>query len=140
MMRLVLAAIIAVAALAAAALIERHRRREPPTQPEWSSPAQLDRTDFPRPNAPWLVVVFSSATCNTCAAVAAAAGRLASDAVAVVDVEVGASPALHRRYRIDAVPITVVADRDGVVRADFVGPVDASALATAVARLQARPD
>src|SRR6185437_6209877 len=52
--------------------------------------------------------------------------------LAVAAVEVGAQPELHRRYRIDAVPITVVADRAGVVRASFVGPASATDLWAAV--------
>ena len=53
--------------------------------------------------------------------------------VAVVDVEYSASPALHRKYHIDAVPIVVVADSRGVVRASFVGPMSATDLWAAVA-------
>ncbi len=40
---------------------------------------------------------------------------------------------LHRKYHIDAVPIVVVADRLGVVRASFVGPMSATDLWAAVA-------
>ena len=46
-------------------------------------PAQLDRDDFARPEAAWLVAVFTSATCHTCADVVAKAGVLATDDVAV---------------------------------------------------------
>ena len=58
---------------------------------------------------------------------------LNSSQVTVVDVEFGASQALHRKYRIDAVPILVVADADGVVRRGFAGPVTATDLWAAVA-------
>ena len=51
----------------------------------------------------------------------------------MVEVEAGARPELHRRYRIEAVPITVVADRAGVVRASFIGPASATDLWAAVA-------
>ena len=57
--------------------------------------------------------------------------------MAVGEVEAGARPDLHRRYRIEAVPITVVADRAGVVRASFIGPATATDLWAAVA--DARP-
>jgi hypothetical protein len=129
---LLAAAIVAVVALAAAWL-RRRSRPGAPTQPAWTAPAQLDRADFARPVAPWLVVVFSSATCHSCADMVRKAGALASTAVAVEEVEARARPDLHRRYGIDAVPITVVADAAGVVKAAFVGPATATDLWAAVA-------
>src|SRR5688500_16783043 len=92
------------------ALLVQRRRPEPPTQARWPVPAQIDRADFDRPGAPWLVVVFSSSTCLSCRAALEKAEVLAGDHVAVQDVDVGERPDLHRRYGIDAVPVTVVAD------------------------------
>ncbi|HEY4332527.1 MAG TPA: hypothetical protein VGM78_08160, partial [Ilumatobacteraceae bacterium] len=40
---------------------------------------------------------------------------------------------LHTRYKIDAVPTLVIADREGVVRASFLGPVSATDLWAACA-------
>jgi hypothetical protein len=51
----------------------------------------------------------------------------------VIDVEYSAATNLHRKYHIDAVPIVVIADRQGVVRASFVGPMSATDLWAAVA-------
>jgi hypothetical protein len=82
------------------------------------------------------VAVFSSASCATCAGVVAKAKVLDSPEVVVDDVEVGRRPDLHVRYRIEAVPITVVADRDGIVRASFIGPVSATDLWAAVAEVR----
>ena len=135
-------ALIAMALIAVAvvvAVVMARRRPEPPTQPAWTVPAQLDRRDFARPDAPWLVAVFTSATCDTCAGVHAKAVALASEAVVVDEVEVGERPEDHRRYGIDAVPTTVVADAEGVVRASFVGPVGASELWAAVAEVRDGP-
>ena len=56
--------------------------------------------------------------------------------VAVDDVEVSQRRALHERYRIEAVPITVVADAAGVVRASFVGPATATDLWAIVAEVR----
>ena len=58
-------------------------------------PVQLDRADFARPDAPWLVAVFTSTTCQTCADVARKAEVLASDEVAVAEVEYSANRDLH---------------------------------------------
>jgi hypothetical protein len=131
--QLALAAALAVAAVAIAAVLRRHRRADAPTQPAFIAPTQLVRPDFARPDADWLVVVFSSATCSSCAAMVEKAGALASAAVAVEEVEAAARPDLHRRYHIDAVPVTVVADRAGVVRTSFIGPASATDLWAAVA-------
>lgn len=131
---LLAAALVAVAAVVA--LLLARRRPDGPTQAGWTVPAQLDRADFSDPDAPWLVLVFSSATCDTCAGVVRNAEALESPMVAVADVEVGVAKALHDRYGIDAVPTLVVADADGVVRASFVGPVNATDLWATVAELR----
>ena len=53
--------------------------------------------------------------------------------MAVQQVEVTAEPELHRRYGIDAVPLTLVADEQGVVVKHFIGPLTATDLWAAVA-------
>ena len=83
------------------------------------------------------MVVFTSATCQSCNDVAAKAEVLASADVAVVESEFGRDRARHERYRIDAVPLVVIADRAGVVRRSFVGPVTATDLWAAVAWVRA---
>lgn len=122
-----------VAAATVVAIVVQRRRPAPPTQPGWAVPVQLDRADFDRPGAAWLVAVFTSATCDSCRAALDKARVLASDDVVVQDVEAVAAKALHDRYRINAVPTIVVADGEGVVRASFVGPPSAADLWAAVA-------
>jgi hypothetical protein len=128
---------LVVLAVLVAELIRR-RRSDPPTQgaSPHHVPTQIDRDDFEGRDAEWLVAVFTSASCGTCGETLARAGILGSDTVAVAEVEVGAHPELHRRYGIDAVPIVVVVDREGVVRKSFVGPVSATHLWGAVAELR----
>src|SRR5437763_12494970 len=118
---MLLAVGIAVAVAVLAVILER-RRPQPPSQRRWAVPDQVDRNDFDRPGAPWLVAVFSSATCNSCATAVARAQEVATADVAVQEVEVGAQGDLHRRYNVEAVPTLVVADREGVVRGSIVGP------------------
>ena len=133
MARVVIAAALVIAAVIVAATIEKRRRHDAPSQPRAIVPAQLDRTDFARPDAAWLVAVFSSSTCISCQQVIAAARVMASREVAVTDVEVTDQPRVHRRYHIDAVPLTVIADAAGIVRASFLGPVTATDLWAAMA-------
>lgn len=138
MERFLLAAAVMVVAVVVAVVMER-RRPEAPTQSSWAVPVQLDRADFARADAPWLVAVFTSATCDSCAQAVQRAQVLTSDAVAVEEVEVKARPDLHSRYHIDAVPIIVVADQDGVVRTSFTGPPSATDLWAAVAGVREGP-
>ena len=140
--RLLLA--LAIAAVAAGVALVARRRRAPdaPTQTAHHVPDQLDLADFRPLVAPesaaadWTLVVFSSATCHTCEEMVRKAQPLAGRHVAVVDVEYGAQRALHERYRIDAVPTTVIADRDGVVRASFLGRISATDLWAEMAELR----
>ena len=136
MERVILAAVVVVVAAIVAVIVER-RRPAPPTQGGWAVPAQLDRADFDRPDAPWLVAVFTSATCESCTGAREKAIVLASDDVAVQEVEVGARQDLHDRYAITAVPLILVADGEGVVQASFVRPPSATDLWAAMAEARA---
>jgi len=132
-MQQILTALAVVAVAVVVGLVLRRRRVvQAPTQPAVVVPAQLDRADFAAPT-PWLVAVFSSATCDSCADVVRKAKVLASPEVTVIDVEYSASKALHRKYDIQAVPIVAIVDPDGVVQAGFAGPVTATDLWAAVA-------
>jgi hypothetical protein len=131
---IVAAALVVVAGIVAGAL--RRRRPEPPTQAQWAVPTQLDRADFEQATVPWLVVVFSSTTCASCAQAIAKAMVLASPLVAVQDVAFQSRPDLHERYHIEAAPTIVVADQEGVVRASFVSTPTATDLWAAVAEVR----
>jgi hypothetical protein len=128
---------VAIGVLAAGvALALRRRRSDAPVRTSAVVPEQLDRADFASPAAPWLVAVFTSATCSSCADVRTKAEALASDEVAVAVAEFQTDREVHQRYRIDAVPLVVIADRDGVVRQHFLGPVTAADLWAAMAELR----
>jgi hypothetical protein len=132
MVRLLTVAVAIIVALIVAWFLQR-RRNDAPTQGGFELPVQLDRSDFASPDAPWLVVVFTSATCGTCNDVATKAEVLSSHDVSVVRVDYTTDPQMHARYKIEAVPALVVADAAGVVRAGFLGPVKAQDLWAAVA-------
>jgi hypothetical protein len=134
--RVVITLVLVVVAVGVAIIIQR-RRPDAPTQPTaWTVPAQLDRRDFDRPDAAWIVVLFTSATCDTCAGVREKVALLESDQVAVHEAEAVRDKPIHDRYGIDAVPTLVIADRDGVVRGSFVGPVTATDLWATMAELR----
>jgi hypothetical protein len=134
--RLIVALLVILAAVLVARMLER-RRPAPPTRDAYPVPAQLDRHDFPRPDVPWLFVLFSSRTCDSCAPMVSRVCSLESDTVATVQVEAKADKALHDRYRIEGVPMVVLADAEGVVRAGFVGAVDTWELEEALEKARA---
>lgn len=119
--RLLVAGVLLVGAVVLA-LVLRRRRPGEPVRTSWAVPAWLDRADFPWPEREWLVAVFTSATCRSCQDTVDKAQPLASDEVAVAEVEVGDQPELHERYGIEAVPTVVIADVDGAVRGSLLGP------------------
>jgi len=138
---LLITVLVGIAASIIAMVIQRRTHVDAPTQPEsFEVPAMLDRSDFARPDAPWLVVVFSSATCLSCQDAWEKVRLLESDQVAVQDVEVSDDKELHERYGIDAVPMIVVADDEGVTRASFVGVPTAADLWAALAELREPTD
>lgn len=133
--RLLVLVVVAAAAATLAYLVQR-RRPDAPIRTGWTVPEQLDRRDFARPDAPWLVAVFTSASCDSCAAVVDVARPLASDAVAVDVVEVGERHEVHDRYAVDAVPMVLLVDTLGVVRDHHLGPVSATHLWGSLAELR----
>ena len=131
MERLILLLVLAIVAVIVAYLLQR-RRPDPPSAPSYRAPRQLDRADFEHPEHPVLVAVFASTTCTTCPAVWADIEPRGDSTVAVQYVTVQGDSGLHKRYRIDGVPTTVVADREGVVVHASFGPVDPDELAAAI--------
>lgn len=130
--RLLLVAALVVVAVVVAQVLQR-RRPEPPTQGRWPVPTQLDRADFEGADRPWLVVVFTSTTCDSCAKAVEKASALASDEVAFQDVPYQSRKDLHQRYAVEAVPTILAVDLEGVVQASFVGTPTATDLWAAVA-------
>jgi hypothetical protein len=133
--RLVLAAVLVLAAALVAWRL-RTQAEPDPVRASGEVPRQIHRIDFPRADAPWLVVLFSSATCESCAVMAAKVSVLDSEDVATCEVEFAAARGLHERYAIDSVPLVIVADGEGITRAAFLGPTSATDLWAAVAELR----
>lgn len=128
---------LAASAVVAAWVIRRRSRPPEPTRTGQMAPDHLDRGDFTRPDAPWLVALFSSETCLSCRGTWEKVALLESDEVAVEDIAFGAHRDRHERYGIDAVPLVLVVDADGVVRTSFVGPPSAADLWASLAELRA---
>ncbi len=126
-------AVLVVAAAIALVLEHRRRATASPLRDPFPIPRQVTRADFPRAEAPWLVALFSSTTCDGCAAMAAKLIAVESPAVAIVEVSFQAGREIHERYEISGVPMVLIADAEGVVRRAFLGAVSATDLWAALA-------
>lgn len=129
---LIVGAVVVVALLIN--LWQRNRQVDAPTQGAGEVPSQIDRADFLRPDASWIVLAFTSATCQTCSDIERKVRVLETNSVAIQILEYTAERDLHERYKIDAVPTVLMADANGVVQANFLGPVSATDLWAALAR------
>lgn len=118
-----------------AALLGRGRKPVPAANTR-SIPEHLNRKDFDEPTSPWLVVVFTAKSCATCAGVMERANELASSQVTVQEIEFSSERALHQRYRVDAVPLVLIANETGAVQRAFVGPTSATDLRAGLAELR----
>lgn len=126
----------AVVALVAGAIAWRLRTQHapaPPPRDAYPVPRQLRRDDFPRPEAPWLVAYFSSATCASCQGLGPKVAVLEAGDVVTCELSFEDQRPLHDRYQIEAIPMILVADAGGVVRRAFVGATTATDLWAAVA-------
>jgi hypothetical protein len=132
----VVIALVLLAAVGAVAWFLRRRPPEPPPRDVYPVPKQLDRVDFRRPDAAWLVALFSSAACDSCRGLDDKLTPLESTDVAVCVIDAEHFGKLHRRYELAAIPTTVIADDEGVVRRAFVGAFTATDLWAAVAELR----
>ena len=133
MIRFVIVGVVVVVALLAN-LWQRKRQVDAPTQGASEVPSQIDRSDFVRPDASWIVLAFTSATCQTCSDIERKVRVLETNSVAIQILEYTAERELHERYKVDAVPTVLMADASGVVQANFLGPVSATDLWAALAR------
>jgi hypothetical protein len=135
-LRLAIAAAVVAVVLVIAYVAHRRRRPPPPPRDAYPVPRQLQRGDFPRSDAPWLVAYFWSRTCDSCRDLIAKVTALESAHVATCTLEAADDRALHQRYEIAAIPMILLVDDAGVVRRAFVGAVSATDLWAAMADLR----
>jgi Thioredoxin len=133
-LRVVVAAVI-IAGAGGVAWMLRRRRPAPPPRDSYPLPRQLDRDDFPRPDAPFLVTYFSSTTCDSCQGLGERVAALSGNDVATAEIEFHQRRDLHDRYEISAIPMILIADHEGVVKKGFVGSTTSEELTAALSAL-----
>ena len=136
MLQIIIVVAVALVALGVGAYTKRQTPDAPSVPETHTVPDQVDRADFTSPDKPWLVAVFTSKTCETCAKVWTSTQLLASQAVGVQNVEVKDDADLHERYNITAVPSVIIVDDAGVTHASFLGPPTSSELWETLAKVQ----
>jgi hypothetical protein len=114
----------------------RRRRPQAPPRDAYLIPRQLDRADFSRPDAAWLVAYFSSTTCAGCQQLGPKVAVLECIDVVVAECSFERERELHERYDISAIPMILVADTEGVVQRAFIGATTATDLWAAVAEVR----
>ncbi|WP_419916221.1 TlpA family protein disulfide reductase [Candidatus Poriferisodalis sp.] len=134
MERLAIAAVLIVVAIAIATLAQRRCSASATAVPRSELPPAVDLVAVGIPEGPALVV-FTEETCRTCQAALAVVRGPAGAGLPVAEVPFGVERELHRQHGIDTVPTTVVADADGRVVDGWVGSVDLSGLAAALAQV-----
>jgi hypothetical protein len=137
MERLLIAVGLALLAVVVVWFIQRRRPARAPTEAaSHEAPAHIDRSEFVSPEVRWLIVVFSSETCEACQQVLANAHRLVARDVAVEDVTFQSDRDRQERYGITAVPTTVLVGPDGVVQRWWIGTVRVDEMAAALRALR----
>ena len=123
MSRLIVLIVLSSGASLAAVLLKKLNYRNFVTS-GWSIPGHLSREDFGFLNEPWLVVIFSSESCETCKPVVAEGMTLTSLGIAIQEITAETNRGLHEKYDIDAVPMLLLVDKFGVVRSSHLGPIN----------------
>ncbi len=121
---------VVVGVALAVAYVAGKRRPDPPSAPSYRAPTQIDRDDFDDPEAHILIAVFASNSCDACAQAWDMVQTVKLDGVATQRILVEDNPGLHKRYKVDGVPTTIIAGPDGVVRRSFLGPITADQVAS----------
>lgn len=125
LIRLLIAGGIVVTAIVVASLL-RNRRTQSPTIGRNEAPSFVSRSDFAHPEAPLLVLLFSSASCDSCVQVWDQLQKL--EGIAIERVDYPERNDLHERYGITAVPLVLVVDSAGLVQSHHFGKCSAEQL------------
>ena len=131
---IILILVIGVTAFGVSSLANR-RMPDSPSVPKSILPYQLDRSDFNNPSIDWIFALFTSDTCDACALVLSEVSKISLPNVVVQNINYSMNKSLHVRYEIDAVPILLLADQQGIVQWSFAGVPPSIAISEALVNL-----
>ena len=131
---IILVLVIGLSAFGISTLANR-RVPDRPSVPKSILPYQLDRSDFTGSNVEWIFVLFTSDTCDACDLVLSEVSKISLPNVVVQNINYATNKSLHVRYEIDAVPILLLADQQGIVQWSFAGVPPSIAISEALVNL-----
>lgn len=131
---IILILVIGVTAFGVSSLANQ-RMPDSPSVPKSILPYQLDRSDFNNPSIDWIFVLFTSDTCDACDLVLSEVSKISLPNVVVQNINYATNKSLHVRYEIDAVPILLLADQQGIVQWSFAGVPSSIAISEALVNL-----
>ena len=85
-------------------------------------------------------MLFSSTNCNACSAARAQLAELSADDLVIQEITWQDDPEVHRRYRIPAVPTTVLVTASGATFHAVIGRPGAGELAGELERARRESD
>ena len=138
MSRVIVLVLLSSAASLTAVLLRKLNKRNFLTS-GWSIPGHLSREDFWFTNESWLVVIFSSESCETCKPLVAESMKLSSLGIAIQEIAVETNKDLHEKYGIDAVPMLLLVDKFGVVRSSHLGPTNSEEVRNSIQTVLLNP-
>ena len=138
MSRVIVLVLLSSAASLTAVLLRKLNKRNFLTS-GWSIPGHLSREDFGFTNESWLVVIFSSESCETCKPLVAESMKLSSLGIAIQEIAVETNKDLHEKYSIDAVPMLLLVDKFGVVRSSHLGPTNSEEVRNSIQTVLSNP-
>ena len=138
MSRVIVLVLLSSAASLTAVLLRKLNKRNFLTS-GWSIPGHLSREDFGFTNEPWLVVIFSSESCETCKPLVAESMKLSSLGIAIQEIAVETNKDLHEKYSIGAVPMLLLVDKFGVVRSSHLGPTNSEEVRNSIQTVLSNP-
>ena len=138
MSRVIVLVLLSFAASLTAVLLRKLNKRNFLTS-GWSIPGHLSREDFGFTNEPWLVVIFSSESCETCKPLVAESMKLSSLGIAIQEIAVETNKDLYEKYSIDAVPMLLLVDKFGVVRSSHLGPTNSEEVRNSIQTVLSNP-
>jgi len=120
--RLLVLVAVSLLACTAASIVQRRNYRHS-VRTGSPVPVQIHRGDFPHPEIDWLIAIFTSESCDACTAVLRSAQSIDSAAVHVAKIDSTKNEKIYKLYDIDAVPLLLLANKNGVVLYYHRGPI-----------------
>lgn len=117
-------AVVAVIALVTTVVSRRFAppaRQFVPPPSTFGVPAQMSLEDISPQFRPWVLVLFTSQTCEGCLRARSLAQTIRSEGLEIKFIDSSEQPGLFEKYSIEGVPLFVLCDESGLVCGHMFG-------------------